>query len=137
MTDRQALEKWLVLANKRYREEGISNAARPWKAVSEYSIEFRHSFVMGGMGPDKFIFEWFKQRSKAGSQDIGWLYESGFLYDGCFWAVNVPIGFGSFYLSFPACLGEMPEPLRHELFQETTADSGILKKTYGALVKLY
>jgi len=67
MTDRQALEKWLVLANKRYREEGISNAARPWKAVSEYSIEFRHSFVMGGMGPDKFIFEWFKQRSKAGS----------------------------------------------------------------------
>jgi hypothetical protein len=123
MTDRQALEEWLVLTNKRYREEGISHAARPWKAVSEYSTQFRHSFIMGGTGPDRFIFEWFKQRSKAGSQEVGLHYESGFLYDGCFWSLNIPMGFGSFNLSLPACLGEMPEPLQHELIQETTAES--------------
>jgi len=128
MTDRQTLEEWLLLANKRYREEGIGHAARPWKAVFEYSIQFRHSFIMGGTGPDKFIFEWFKQRSKAGSQEVGWLYESGFLYDGCFWGLNTPIGFGSFHLSFPACLGEMPEPLKYELFQETIADSAFSRK---------
>lgn len=123
MTDRQALEEWLALANKRYRQAGIRHAARPWKAMSEYSIQFGHSFIIGGAGPDRFIFEWFKQRSKAGSQEVGWLYESGFLYDGCFWGLNIPIGFGSFHLSLPACLGEIPEALRRELFQETITDS--------------
>lgn len=128
MTNRQALEAWLVLANKRYREAGIGHAARPWKAVSEYSIEFRHSFIMGTTGPDKFIFEWFQQRSKAGSQQVGSLYESGFLYDGTFWPMKIPIGFGSFHLSFQACLGEMPEALRDDLLQETITDSDFSRR---------
>ena len=123
MTNRQALEEWLVLANQRYKEAGVDHAARPWKAVSEYSIEFQHSFIMGRSGPDEFIFEWFKQRSKNGTREIGSLYESAFYYDACFWSLRIPVGFGSFCLSLEACIGEMPEPLKRELSKEMEVDA--------------
>lgn len=128
MTNRQALEEWLALANQRYKEAGIDHAARPWKAVSEYSIEFQHSFIMGCSGPDEFIFEWFKQRTKTGSQEIGSLYESSFYYDGCFWGLRIPIGFGSFYLALETCVGEMPEVLKRELSKEVEVDTAFSRK---------
>jgi hypothetical protein len=128
MTNRQALEEWLFLANQRYKEAGVEHAARPWKAVSEYSIEFRHSFIMGRSGPDEFIFEWFKQRSKTGSQEIGSLYESAFYYDGCFWGLRIPFGFGSFCLELDACVGEMPEVLKRELSKEMDVDTVFSRK---------
>lgn len=128
MINRQALEAWLVLANQRYKEANIAHAARPWKAVSEYSTEFQHSFIMGRSGPDEFIFEWFKRRTKTGSQEIGAMYESSFYYDGCFWGLRIPIGFGSFCLALEACVGGMPEVLKRELSKEVEVDTAFSRK---------
>lgn len=133
MTNKQALEDWLALVNKRYKEAGVGHASRPWKAVSEYSNEFQHSFIGGSgrSGPDEFIFERFKQRSKPGSDEIGSLYESAFYYDGCFWGLKVPIGYGSFVLSLPACVGDMPEVLKREFSQEMGVDTAFSRRILG------
>jgi hypothetical protein len=128
MTGQNKLDEWLALANKRYKEAGICHAARPWRAAAEYSIEFRHSFVMGNAGPDNYIFTWFKQHTKPGSQEIGSLYKSGFLYDECFWALEIPICFGSSQIYFSACLGEMPEAVRGGLLEELGEDSTVSKE---------
>lgn len=128
MTSRQVLQEWLILTNKRYKEEGIEHGARPWKALSEYSAEFHHSIAMGRSGPGEFIFDWFKQRSKKGSHEIGSLYESAFCYDGTFWELRIPIGFGSFCLSLPACLGETPEVIKYELSREVGVNTVFSRK---------
>lgn len=128
MFDREQLESWLAATNRRYRDEGIGHASRPWRAVSDYSVEFRCSFMMGS-DLDRFIFEWFEKRSKSGIQSIGSLYEGIFFYDTCFWEMRIPIGFGGFSLNLADCLDEMPDPVKADLCAEMQVNPCIMAST--------
>lgn len=114
------LNVWLAAANDRFRKEGVPHKQRPWRAVSEYTREFRISLSLGSPVLNE-IMEFFEKNGPAGAQQIGSLLTNAFHFDSHFWPLHIPIGFGTFRMDPFACLGNMPDSVKAAL-RESTPD---------------
>lgn len=86
-------DRWLESINDAFRAREVPHAQRPWEAWREWSMQLGISVSMSDPSV-KRIFEWFRENTKAGSQDIGSIYVGTRYYDACFWPVTVPVVLG-------------------------------------------
>ena len=77
-----------------------------------------HDIVHGDSEEAKQIAAWFEKHSPVGALFIPPVFEGLLYYDACFWLIRIPLGYGAFTLSLEAALGEMPEPIRHQLYRD-------------------
>jgi hypothetical protein len=117
---------WLENINEEFRAREIPHAQRPWEAWREWSMQLGISTSMGDPSV-KRIFEWFKENTKDGSQNIGSMYVGTFYYDACFWPVTVPLVFGTVKLVAQNSLATMPSPIRNSLFRNVAARDLFIK----------
>ena len=116
MIDTKLLEE----INDDLRREEIPHARRPFEAIMRVSKKLGISISMRSDESD-IIFKWFKQREKPGSGAVGGVYKSAFYFDSEFWAVDIPIAYGTVSIGPFDYIRDMPE---------TTIDA--LARTKGA-----
>jgi len=112
-------EAWLKKTNIEFRNAGIDQQRRPWDAIRQYSTEFNTSVDLSSDVAKK-IFEWFEKHSKPGVHQIGSMYESAYFYDSQFWAVSIPIAYGTVQLNALECLPQMTEDMKNEIISQQT-----------------
>jgi hypothetical protein len=114
MPDQQSLETWLTLVNARYRQEEIPPGNRPWRALSDFSKEFKCSVLLDSPISTS-IFDWFAANSKPGSQAVGSLFTGSFYFDACFWPLKIPMAWGTVALNPLDYLEAMPQTLKDQI----------------------
>lgn len=116
MIDQRTLEDWLNSVNARYRAEEIPSRQRPFRALSDFSREFKCSFTLDSPIANA-IFDWFGKHSAPGSHAMGSMFTGAFYFDAYFWPMHIPIGFGTFSINAFDCLETMPETVKQQLAQ--------------------
>jgi len=116
MIDTKLLEE----INDDLRREEVPHARRPFEAIMRVSQKLGISIAMRSIESDT-IFKWFKEREKPGSSAVGGMYESAFYFDSEFWAVDIPIMYGTVSIAPFDYIRDMPE---------TTIN--VLSRTVGA-----
>lgn len=114
MVDQKLIESWLISKNAQYRSEEIPPSARPFKALSDYSREFKCVFSFDSLIA-KTIVNWFHKHSKPESHYIGSMFTGAFYFDVCFWPLDIFIGFGQIVINPLDCLESMPEELKADI----------------------
>lgn len=114
MIDQRTLEDWLNSANARYRAEEIPPRQRPFRALSDFSRDFKCSFTLDSPIA-KSIIDWFYKHSAPGSHAIGSMFTGAFYFDAYFWPMHIPIGYGTFSINAFDCLETMPEAVKEHL----------------------
>lgn len=114
MIDQRTLENWLISTNARYRAEEIPPRHRPFRALSDFSREFKCSFMLDSPIA-KSILDWFYKHSAPGSHTIGSMFIGAFYFDTYFWPLHIPIGYGTFSINAFDCLETMPEVVKEHL----------------------
>lgn len=124
MIDQCTLEDWLNSMNARYRAEEIPPRQRPFRALSDFSREFKCSLMLDSPIA-KSILDWFYKHSAPGSHAIGSLFTGAFYFDAYFWPMHIPIGYGTFSINAFDCLETMPETVK-DLLAKNQQDSSKL-----------
>lgn len=114
MIDQRTLDNWLTSVNARYRAEEIPPRHRPFRALSDYSREFKCSFTLDSPIA-KSILDWFYKHSAPESHAIGSMFTGAFYFDAYFWPMHIPIGYGTFSINAFDCLETMPETVKEHL----------------------
>jgi len=114
MIDQRALEDWLNSVNARYRAEEIPPRHRPFRALSDFSREFKCSLMLDSP-ITKSILDWFYKHSAPGSHAIGSMFTGAFYFDAYFWPMHIPFGYGTFSINAFECLETMPETIKEHL----------------------
>ncbi len=117
MIDPYTLEAWLTSTNARYRADELPPRHRPFRALSDFSREFKCSISLDSPLA-KSIFEWFYKHSQPGAHAVGALFTGAFYYDACFWPLYIPIGYGTFSLNALGCLETMPPSIKEHISQD-------------------
>lgn len=110
----EIIEEWLEALNKKFREEDIAPARRPWLAIQEWST-INNLPILIPSEKAKRIFDWFDKNCKQGSQTIGPLYTGIFYFDSAFWPFYIPICYGTVELKPFDSLKTMPGDLKVQL----------------------
>jgi hypothetical protein len=84
---------WLTQANERYADRGMLPDQRPWEAWREYAL---HSGLPLDLTSEttQYIFDWFRENAGA----IGHVrdfFVAAYFYDATFWALPIPVVFGT------------------------------------------
>jgi hypothetical protein len=108
------LMEWLEAANLRYQAQELPAIHRPFKACSEYSVDFKQNVMLQSPVADA-IFKWFYARSDYEAHLIGRLFSGVFYYDAYFWPLHIPISYGQNKIEPLACLQTMPEALKTQI----------------------
>lgn len=116
MIDPHALETWLTSTNARYRADELPPRHRPFRALSDFSREFKCSISLDSPLAQS-IFDWFYKHSQTGAHATGALFTGAFYFDACFWPLYIPIGFGTFSLNALNCLETMPQSIKEHISQ--------------------
>jgi len=116
MLELHEIDNWLNTVNARYRADQVPPHQRPFRAMSDYSLEHNCTFSLDSPIA-KAIIEWFDIHSQPGSQAIGAMFTGAFFFDACFWPLNIPIGYGKFSINAVECLESMPKSLKDQLLQ--------------------
>lgn len=116
MIDPNTLETWLASTNARYRANELPPRHRPFRALSDFSREFKCSISLDSPVA-KSIFDWFYKHSQPGAHAVGALFTGAFYFDACFWPLYIPIGYGTFSLNALDCLETMPLPIKEHVSQ--------------------
>src|SRR5712692_2742269 len=109
-------EAWLEDLNHRMGEQDIPHKQRPWMALMEWSKQTHSQFEIVGTPMADGVFQWFFDRSPAGSHVIPPLFTGLIYFDAGFWAVSVPRMYGTVMLDVETSLVSMPESVRRRLF---------------------
>jgi hypothetical protein len=118
-------DEWLEQTNVQFGKDNIPHRQRPWLAWRKWAMESGQSLAPSDPAV-KRIFEWFKEHTKEGSQQIGNLYVGTFLYDAEVWPVAVPVFFGTRALRPLDSLPSMPESVKTRLHNNERAWSGLV-----------
>lgn len=106
--------EWLERMNAQLGAENVPHKTRPWEAWTRWGAESGH--VLGLSDPEaKRIFAWFRENTKAGSQQVGPFYVGAFYYDAEFWPIELPIVFGTAVLKPLDWLPTMLDSLKTRL----------------------
>jgi len=124
MIDQRTLEDWLNSTNARYRAEEIPPRHRPFRALSDFSREFKCSFMLDAPIA-KSILDWFYKHSAPGSHAIGSMFTGAFYFDAYFWPLHIPIGYGTFSINAFDCLETMPEAVKQHLAKNQQDSSNL------------
>lgn len=116
MIDPHALETWLTSTNARYRADELPPRHRPFRALSDFSREFKCSISLDSPLAQS-IFDWFYKHSQPGAHATGALFTGAFYFDACFWPLYIPIGYGTFSLNALNCLETMPQSIKEHISQ--------------------
>lgn len=116
MIDSNTLETWLASTNARYRADELPPHHRPFRALSDFSHEFKCSISLDSPIA-KSIFDWFYKHSQPGAHAVGALFTGAFYFDACFWPLYIPIGYGAASLNTLDCLETMPPPIKKLISQ--------------------
>lgn len=117
MIDPNFLETWLKSTNARYRADDLPPRHRPFRALSDFSRDFRCSISLDSPLA-KSIFNWFYEHSQTGAHAVGSLFTGAFYYDACFWPLYIPIGYGTFSLNPLDCLKTMPQSIKEHISED-------------------
>lgn len=117
MIDPYTFEAWLTSTNARYRADELPPRHRPFRALSDFSREFKYSISLDSPLA-KSIIEWFYKHSQPGAHAIGALFTGAFYYDACFWPLYIPIGYDTFSLNALGCLETMPPSIKEHISQD-------------------
>ncbi len=98
----------LEAVNEDLRREDVPHARRPFEAIMRVSKKLGISIAIRSEEAD-MIFRWFKEREKPGSGAVGSVYTSAFYFDSEFWAVDIPIAYGTVSIGPFDYIREMPE----------------------------
>ena len=112
-------DEWLDCINHEFRAQSVDVRRRPFLALGRYCQDFKVQSLMFGSPPAKRIFDWFCENTKPESHHIDSLFAGVFYYDTCFWAVDIPIGYGRFHLEAPDCLRGMSPQLKKDMMLAT------------------
>ena len=107
-------EEVLQEINGKLSDSGVEHKARPLEAIRLLSKDYGISVSITSESSN-FIFKWFKENSKPGSQLTGHYYEGAYFYDSEFWSVGIPIIFGSTQINSIDALHQMPENIKEQL----------------------
>lgn len=118
-------DEWLSAANLRYREADVPPRQRPWRAWTDYADEQRIALELRDRRVTR-IFDWFKEHTQEGSHRTGPLYQGAFYFDACFWALDVPVVYGTVTLDLFASLTTMPVGLKQALARDPGAMEQLL-----------
>jgi hypothetical protein len=106
-------DDWLSRVNSEMSAANVEHRQRAWRAwdlwlqESRQSLGFDHPTV-------KRIFDWFDERVKPGSQNLGPLFSGAFFYDAEFWPLKIPVFFGSVRINaFDSLIGMPVSTVRH------------------------
>lgn len=136
------LTQWLEEKNIEYREKDIPHKQRPFRAIQDFSDEFRCSFDFSSK-ESKQIFDWFEKNSPKGTHEAGPMFQGAFFYDSIFWPIYIPIIFGTVSLDAYKSLGTIPtrciqEIHTNQVYQDcylsTWADCIDYIINYGAMI---
>lgn len=116
MIDPNTLEAWLSSTNTRYAAVELPPRHRPFRALGDFSREFKCSISLD-LPVAKAIFDWFYKHSQPDMHATGALFTSAYYFDGCFWPLYIPIGYGAFSINALDCLETMPQSIKEHLSQ--------------------
>ncbi len=108
-------EEWFQLVNREFRAQNMDARHRPFLALDRYCKDFNVRALSFDSAPAKRIFEWFYANTKPTAHHIGSMFTGTFFYDSCFWAVDIPVGYGQFNLEAPNCLRSMSASIKEGL----------------------
>ena len=108
-------DEWFERINREFRANDVDVRRRPFLALDRYCKDFRVKALPFDAAPAKRIFDWFYENTKPESHQIGSLFTGAFYYDACFWAVDIPIGYGQFKLEAPDSLRGMSPRMKQDL----------------------
>ncbi|WP_041361942.1 hypothetical protein [Methylovorus sp. MP688] len=108
------IETWLKQANTRYRSESIPHRQRPFRAISDFSVEHKISLDFSSTTANQ-IFEWFKSNSPPYSHALGSMFTGAYFFDSAFWPIEVPIIYGQITVDAFKCLETMPQTIKNEI----------------------
>jgi len=108
-------EDWLLRINREFRQKDIDVRRRPILALERYCRDFRVIGLPIDSMPARKIFDWFYENTKPEAHHVGSLYSGAYYYDSCFWAVDIPLGYGQFCLDALESLRGMSDELKSEL----------------------
>lgn len=108
-------DEWLQQINEEFRSADVPAGRRPFEALDRYCIDYGVRGVLLGSPPANRIFEWFSANTKPEAHQIGSLFTGAYHFDSCFWAVEIPIGYGRFRLDAPDSLRGMPLSVKNSL----------------------
>lgn len=100
--------------NQQFRKANIHPRQRPFRAVEEFSKQFKCSVAIPSQTAN-VIFDWFKKNTLEGSQIIGALFRGTYYFDSVFWPVYIPIGYGQFLLNAFSSLETMPDNFKKQI----------------------
>lgn len=124
MINQHTLEDWLQSVNARYQAEETPPRERPFRALSEFSREFKCSFMLDSQIA-KSIVDWFYKHSAMESHAIGTMFTGAFYFDTYFWPMHIPIGYGVFSINALNCLETMPETIKEQLAKNQQDTTGL------------
>lgn len=111
---RRNIDEWLADLAAEFRSQSIPQRQRPLKAIERYSEEFQCSVDISSPVA-KSIFRFFENRAKPETHQVGSLYSSVYLYDMEFWALHIPITYGTVSLEPTNSLEDMPDAVKLSL----------------------
>src|SRR5262249_1281335 len=118
-------EEWLEMNNAQFGKDNVEHGLRPWLAWRNWAIESGQSLPLSDPAV-KHIFAWFKDHTKAKSQQIGDLYVGTFFFDAEIWPVVVPVFFGTVELRPLDSLRSMPDSVKTRLHKDERAWTGFV-----------
>jgi hypothetical protein len=118
-------DEWLEMSNAQFGKDNVEHRQRPWLAWRKWAMESGQSLALSDPAA-KRIFAWFKDHTKAGSQQIGDLYVGTFFYDAEIWPVVVPVFFGTVELRPLDSLRSMPDSAKARLHDDERARTGFV-----------
>lgn len=124
MIDQRTLEDWLNSANARYRVEETPPRQRPFRALGDFSREFKYSLSLDSPIA-KSILDWFYKHSAPGSHAIGSMFTGAFYFDAYFWHLHIPIGYGTFSINAFDFLETMPQAVKEHLAKDQEYSSNL------------
>jgi hypothetical protein len=121
MIEPHVLDAWLNSTNARYRAEEVPPRQRPFRALSDFSREFKYAFLIDSPIANS-ITDWFYKNSAPGAHAIGSRFTGAYFFDAYFWPLHIPIGYGSrLPIDVFDCLKTMPQPVK-ELVHQSPQD---------------
>ena len=119
-TNEEIPDSWLETFNQRMGEEGVPHVRRPFLALMEWTRD-RSCTILGGSRTEEKLFQWFYDRSPAGSHALRTMYEGVFYFDSAFWPMHVPRMYGVNLNVTMSDFIEMSEPVKDKLFLDAKA----------------
>jgi hypothetical protein len=112
-------DKWLEEINDKLAQKNVPPKLRPWAAMTEL---LKHDSLSSPVV--KTILDWFEARY-PGSQQIGSLFTGAFFFDTIFWALHVPLVFGTVSVDPYSCLAA-PDPIKVKINSQKEIESKFL-----------